>query len=97
MRRMRRAALPPHHCCRAVIGAEQLLLHLCLRPGASSCKGGEQMAVRRSLCVALLLALAVCSAAARLPVEYSLDGRSWSKAGDLTLALTVRCRATPSL
>lgn len=55
------------------------------------------MALRRSLC-ALLLALAACSAsAASIIVEHSLDGRSWSKAGDLTLALTVCCRASPCL
>ena len=49
------------------------------------------MALRRAL-GALVLALAACTAAAAtLPIEHSLDGgRSWSKAGDLTLALAVR-------
>ena len=77
----------------AVAGAPKIGL---IEPLPTTCRGqrseNRPREMRSALC-ALLLALVACSASV-LPVEHSLDGgQSWSKAGDLTLALAVRVTA----
>ena len=54
------------------------------------------MASQGALLLLLLLALAACSAAAaNLAIEHSLDGKAWSKAGEVTLLLTVSASVRP--